>query len=469
MEEEKQNRIKDALQFIEKIFALAEKAKQEYLPEYSFLLALADNYIKKRKEVKKKYPYHVNPIEELHANENANSRILCAMLRYQVDGEYKILKSFVNRFFPDFQIEIGLKPTIETEQYRIDLSIREKNKYALIVENKIHDAGLQKNQLAKYIEVLHNKEKFEYTQIYVIFLPSSGYYEPNDCSWHRHEKCCDNCNGDCALKDKEPELRKKFEEEGRYQKITFREDILSWLKEDVLPQLMYKETLLQASVILYIDYLEGLFNLRTIDEDMNMELKEFIINELKLNQKDFINKLYCLNQKKKNLEELRNQLDTLHDELILSEKEFTIKHIDSICKRIVNFDKYKSFEYKISTDRKDRLFSLGFKEKDWDMYIVFEAMYPSANLFIYIGILDEKDISNQFNKNDRFAIQTWRTTEWAAHPYGWKWLYDEEDFIKLYKAIEDNNGESFENLIKEELHKVLTEIENHPNEIKMTF
>lgn len=103
------------------------------------------------------------------------------------------------------------------------------------------------------------------------------------------------------------------------------------------------------------------------------------------------------------------------------------------------------------------------------MYIVFEAMYPSANLFIYIGILDEKDISNQFNKNDRFAIQTWRTTEWAAHPYGWKWLYDDEDFIKLYKAIEDNNGESFENLIKEELHKVLTEIENHPNEIKMTF
>lgn len=97
MEEEKQNRIKDALQFIEKIFALAEKAKQEYLPEYSFLLALADNYIKKRKEVKKKYPYHVNPIEELHANENANSRILCAMLRYQVDGEYKIL-TFLPRF-----------------------------------------------------------------------------------------------------------------------------------------------------------------------------------------------------------------------------------------------------------------------------------------------------------------------------------------------------------------------------------
>lgn len=209
---------------------------------------------------------------------------------------------------------------------------------------------------------------------------------------------------------------------------------------------------------------------------MNMELKEFIINELKLNQKDFINKLYCLNQKKNNLDELRNQLVTLHDELILSVKESTIKHIDSICKRIVNFDNYKSFEYKISTDSKDRLFSLGFKEKDWDMYIVFGALYPSAEVFIYsaklyiyIGILDEKDISNQFNENDRFTIQTWETTEWKDHPYGWKWLYNYEDFIKLYKAIEDNNGESFENLIKEELHKVLTEIENHPNEIKMTF
>ena len=132
------------------------------------LLKLAEIYAKKLKEIKNRYPYHVNPIEELHANENANSRILCALLRYQIDGEYKILKSFIKRFFAEFKIDIGVTPTIETEQYRIDLSVRETKKYAIIFENKIHDAGLQKNQLARYIEKLKNEEGFEYEQIYIV-------------------------------------------------------------------------------------------------------------------------------------------------------------------------------------------------------------------------------------------------------------------------------------------------------------
>ena len=76
--------------------------------KWSMLISLADEYAKLAKKIKNEYPYHVNPIEELHANENANSRILCAMLRYQVDGEYKILKSFVDHFLPDAGIRLGI-------------------------------------------------------------------------------------------------------------------------------------------------------------------------------------------------------------------------------------------------------------------------------------------------------------------------------------------------------------------------
>ena len=116
--------------------------------EIKEIFSLLDDYVSYKREVRNKYPYHVNPIEEIRANENANSRILGTLLRYEHNGEYKILRSFLERMLPEFRIEKLSKPVIESEQYRIDLSVREAGKYAIIFENKIHKAVLQKNQLA---------------------------------------------------------------------------------------------------------------------------------------------------------------------------------------------------------------------------------------------------------------------------------------------------------------------------------
>ena len=183
------------------------------------LYALVDGKVKferlgkDKKKVKEKNSYQINPIEELRANENANSRILCSLLRYKVNGEYNILKSFLAHFFPEVTFNVHADLIIESEQYRIDLSVRDKKGgYALIFENKIHDATLQRNQLARYIRKLNTEEGFKDEQIYVIFLPSSSYYEPNDCCWYKTEEKCNSCKGDCLLKDQEPQLRKKYEE-----------------------------------------------------------------------------------------------------------------------------------------------------------------------------------------------------------------------------------------------------------------
>ncbi|HAT61863.1 MAG TPA: hypothetical protein DCS83_04840, partial [Prevotella sp.] len=44
---------------------------------------------------KEKLPYSINVINELHANENANSRILRGLLQYSHEGNYPIFQSFL--------------------------------------------------------------------------------------------------------------------------------------------------------------------------------------------------------------------------------------------------------------------------------------------------------------------------------------------------------------------------------------
>ena len=324
-----EERLKDIIQFI--VDAL-RKTDGDNLDKYSSLLSLVNEYTDYRDKVKNKYPYHVNPIEELHADENANSRILCSMLRYQVDGDYKILKSFLNCFFPDASFNVSNDLVIEPEQYRIDLSIRDKKgRFALIFENKIHDAVLQKNQLARYITKLRNDEGFKDEEIYVVFLPSSNNYEPNDCCWYEPSEECNNCNGDCKLKGSEPPLRKRFVKNGHYRKVTFREDIMRWLKEDVLPNLLYKETLLQATVFLYIDYLEGLFNLRAMDKDMNMEIENYIIEKLKLNEyKNGLEKICAMDECYTQINCLLEKINGIQNGILKIKEEEEQKQLSNI-------------------------------------------------------------------------------------------------------------------------------------------
>ena len=53
--------------------------------------ALYFNYL----ELKKHQPYHINLIDELHANENAHTRILVKLLQYQKNGSSFVLDSFL--------------------------------------------------------------------------------------------------------------------------------------------------------------------------------------------------------------------------------------------------------------------------------------------------------------------------------------------------------------------------------------
>lgn len=242
---------------------LLETTNEEDIRRYSDLLSLSKIFFDTYESEKCKLPYHLNIIDELHINENAHSRILMRLFCYRNEkGEYEILESFVdyirsNTHSEDFsRIKIE-KPTITQEEQRIDLWVRDRS-YAMIFENKIYNAVDQGAQLHRYIEKTI-KENYETNKIFVIYLPQN-YHDPDEKSWGKYKK----------------------EFESRFVIIPFQDDILRWLKQDVLPNIRQKDQYLYSAVVQYIDYLEGLFELRTINKKMIMNLEELIVKHFDL-------------------------------------------------------------------------------------------------------------------------------------------------------------------------------------------
>ena len=259
--------------------------------------------------LKRKLPYNINVIDELHANENANSRILSRILQYNENGNYMLLKSFVGYFMKNSNIQIN-NPKITDEKLRIDLLVQEKGKYAIIFENKIYNAALQKNQLARYIQKMRDEGYLD-KDIYVVFLPPHEY-EPNICSWQKPQSICESCNDVTLCKIKStPELREYFKD--RYYTITFRNGIIKWLKDEVIPNCRQKELFLYSAAIQYCDYLEGYFDIRTNNIEMNMELQEFLNKELELSNKEYFQQLEIIMGKTNEINSLLSQMSSLKD------------------------------------------------------------------------------------------------------------------------------------------------------------
>ena len=185
-------------------------------------------------------PYHLNIIEELHANENAHSRILARLFQYKDSNDrHVILKEFVDYLiennqnnpeqeFTNIQIE---NPVITYEEKRIDIWIKDE-KYAIIIENKVYDAGDQETQLCRYIDKTLNCG-YEKEKIFVIYMPSSTR-DASEQTWGIY----------------------KEEFKNRYSIVSFNQDVIKWLKEKVYPNLTLKEVNLRSAIEQYIDYLE---------------------------------------------------------------------------------------------------------------------------------------------------------------------------------------------------------------------
>lgn len=237
------------------------------IEEFKKLIIFASVFLEQKEKERLALPYHINIIDELHINENGHSRILLKLLKYQNEqGEYTILYSLLHYInahshsssFPRIEIK---RPLLTQEEARIDLWLRDwESGYAIIFENKACDAVDQEGQLSRYIDKTI-AEGFCKENIFVVYLPSYAH-EPDEQSWGNYKEA--------------------FED--RYVNLSFREDILVWLKDDVLPNIPSSNIYLYTAIVQYIDYLEGYFLLRTINNSMNMNLDNLISSQFELDK-----------------------------------------------------------------------------------------------------------------------------------------------------------------------------------------
>ena len=261
--------------------------------ELKSLLEFLDYYCGIKKQMEAKQPYHLNVIDELYINENGHSRILAKLLQYKAENQhYEMLESLIGFIAENLKNEsfgyINVnQPEITQEKERIDLWVRDKN-YAIIFENKIYNAADQEAQLCRYID--KTKEyNYQEEQIFVVYLSQNGE-KPARQSWGGYEDAFQH----------------------RYINLSFRGHILHWLEERVLPNVKIKESILRSAIEQYIDYLNGLFDLRKQDSTINMELDKMIVESLNLDQfeNDF-DKVKVLQDKVEKINDLYNQLTNL--------------------------------------------------------------------------------------------------------------------------------------------------------------
>lgn len=242
-------------------------------------IAIVNRLIYKHKEVMKSYPYNINIIDELHADENAHSRILMKLLQFNEDKSFPILDSFLK--------ELEINETITNPEFtsdssdRIDLLIKDE-KYAIIVENKIHDAMDQEDQLNRYIEDVKRKG---FESLYIIYLTKDGREPTNE-----------------SLSE---ERKRKLKIEGRFYSLSYKDNILTWMEEKILPICRLKEENLSSALRQYIDHLKGLFMERKIDKELNETMEKHIIEELKIENSSSEDKI-------KHLQKFMNEITNLH-------------------------------------------------------------------------------------------------------------------------------------------------------------
>ena len=420
---------------------------------------LLEEFTRRYKHLIEKLPYHINVIDELHVNENANSRILASLLQYNENGEYTLFKSFILNRLSDWDIDVS-EPQISSEDWRIDLLVQEKGKYAIIFENKIYDAALQKNQLARYIIKMRN-EGFTDEQIYVVFLPPQKY-NPTDCSWKVPIKECETCcDATMCPNVEENSLKTKYKD--RFKIVTFREDIVAWLEEDVIPNCRQKETYLYTAAMQYLDYLKGYFDLRTINKNMNMELQDYLIKKLDLESKSDEQQLEILDKKMEEIRHLLSQMDGIKSSINnrIDEKDRNswnsylpkiIEATDNVARKLQLKGEAGFVNPTINID--SYIFVRFFRE-DWDLSIVFEKYGYVANhyFFSYIGIYGENIVDSKYlNVGQIFK----KKGDPSRQPYGKETEYEyNQKPDDLKKAIENGNFEIYlERRVKEILHQI---------------
>lgn len=352
-----------------------------------------------------KLPYRLNLLDDLSTNENAHSKFLIRLLQHQ-----PALINFINFINNDesnnfiFDVSIIKKPILTYEKLRIDGLIKENNKYAIIIENKIHNAVEQEHQIGRYI----NKCKsigFSVEQIFVIYLTRTERDNHSEQTWG-NEYSLVNFNK-------------------RYSKLSYKSKILPWL-ESYLGTLSPKEELIKSAIIQYIDHLKHFFNKKEIYSKMNAELQKFLTTELNLNA-DNAENIEVVERKISEISNLKEQLEELakvtKKKLFEDWKKNLDEHFEFT--EYVKFNQSKDSFIKtgVTLEYEGKVFSILIEHNYRAIYFGFGRHFASEKFEPEIKEFLESIIESENLKVE----EPW----W----YGWKYTSFNDGYLELENLI----------------------------------
>lgn len=237
-----------------------------------------------------KIPFHLNVIEAAcrgRFKETGHSLILANLLKHHV-----IQSSFIKNFL-NIQHEYM---HVTAEKNRIDVALKGKDIF-VIIENKVNDAEEMENQIYRYVnEIGIKKYGFTLPQIYVIYLNSTTRTQPSLYS------LCD--------KNKENNVFEALEKE-HFKVLSYKYDITDWLRKLSIEN----EPHIASALDQYIDFLENKFYTSPIYQNMNKEIKDFILKELHIEGLTLQEQITALKNEQEKVTTLLDSIEDLRIEL----------------------------------------------------------------------------------------------------------------------------------------------------------
>lgn len=401
--------------------------------EIEDLMCFVDEFAIRYQAEHDSLPYHFNIVDELRVNENAHTRILMKLLQYEKGKMFPILLSFLKSLPVFINEDIQIKrPRLYTGREFIDGLIEDPGNYAIIIENKVCGAVDQNYQLERYIDSVE-KHGFKNKDIYIIYL-----------TLDENKTVCDYS---LTAKAKKKLGYENDQTTGRYFQINYSQHILPWLKDEIAPT--YKdEEYLYSGIYQYIDYIEGLLDIRKEDKPMKERLNELIEAKYELNSKDSKENFITITEKISLMELLTDSLKDMQDSYI---KEICDQ---SLLPRINQFTKKHGYSLDVFTCNNYSI-ELILAHPDWKKCkLTFYTAGQNNMLGIYY-VDSTKTISEKTKKclmMDSYKTATgwpaWRyppntfryinTEFWLSVSRGDLAQYLIDEFRKINKIIKDN-------------------------------
>lgn len=295
--------------------------------------------IESKNEKLKKFSFNV--FDELHADENAHTRILVKLLSYPgKNKEYPFLKEFFsclneklkqNNYKNLNVFSTSRRLEIKNQKNNIDCIILDRAKdWAIIIENKIENAKDQDKQLERYFYDVKNIYGIKPQHIFVVYLTA-------DSSKTVSEKSL-------SLEFAQKNLNfKNVANTGRFIRINYQDDIFGLLERMQNNSVFTdaEEPISTAGLKQYVDYFTGRFGIREWERRYYNNMKEDILSVLQIQSNNKSNQLKGLEEEKIKFQEAFNIINQTQSN-IFNDIAHSYKHIFS-CKK-EPFNKIDIFE-----------------------------------------------------------------------------------------------------------------------------